>query len=422
MPYTIVPDGDQFYVHKKLPDGNAGKRIACHDTRGEAQAQIAAIEADENKTIIEKATDLFNAIKGYGVTEDFVEIFADLGQRVFVEFKSKQNENAAFVSIPLPRNPDVKGIQADIISQLGEENLELQEPETFHVTLLYTPNVDDETLEDIAENLKIGKVDIVGEELGVFENDGERALHIALKKSESLMELQRHIMLAFEERGVEISEYSKNDAYKPHITVAYMQAGIMPEAVKCDNLDLKTDAVTITRNDYEPFAIFEDSRRKIAAISKAKGLRKAIIITSNAYIDREREIITEAALKEDTDRRWKDGEFVDGDPLLLWHDGEPIGDIIFADMHGPFLIEVARERPDAQVNLAADGEPPINMSIKAVWDALENMENLGASHAFKYPLEDREDGVYEDIVKRETSVLPRNKAANIFTDFEIVRN
>jgi hypothetical protein len=149
--------------------------------------------------------------------------------------------------------------------------------------------------------------------------------------------------------------------------------------------------------------------------------RLMVIRSSNAYIDREKEIVKERALKGYVDSCWKDGEFVHPTPLLVWHAGEPIGDIVFSDMIGPFLVEVAQERPDHVVNLADEGEPPMTANVKAIWDWLENEKELGASIKFAHLLRDKEDGEYDLIDKVETSVLPRWAAANYITDTEIFR-
>lgn len=150
-------------------------------------------------------------------------------------------------------------------------------------------------------------------------------------------------------------------------------------------------------------------------------LRLMMIVTSNAYMDREDEIITEQALNEYVEACWKEGDFVGDNPLLVWHGGDPIGDIIYAEMSGPFLIEIARERPNRLVNLARVGEAPMRAMVKSVWDGLQTEAELGASHEFAFVVTDRMAGVYQHIVKTETSVLPRLAAANILTDGEILK-
>lgn len=151
-------------------------------------------------------------------------------------------------------------------------------------------------------------------------------------------------------------------------------------------------------------------------------LRLALIITSNAYEDRDKEIIRQKALEDWVGAAWKDNAFIAANPLLFWHCGDPIGDIVYADTEGPFLIEVAQERPDSMVNLMPPGGPPVMASIKGVWDAFEGLPvEWGASHEFLFLKEDSQDGVYERIVKTESSVLPRQAAANMYTLFSVIK-
>lgn len=169
-------------------------------------------------------------------------------------------------------------------------------------------------------------------------------------------------------------------------------------------------------------AIYSHEGKSYVVKSADSNLRLMVIRTSNAYRDREGEIVSQKALQGYVDSCWKGNTFVGSNPLLVWHGGDPIGDIIFADMIGPFLVEVARERPNAVINLGIDGEPPIETTVKAAWDALEMESDMGASHEFYYDTSDRKDGIYDVIVKTETSTLPRWAAANLITDSEIVRN
>lgn len=151
-------------------------------------------------------------------------------------------------------------------------------------------------------------------------------------------------------------------------------------------------------------------------------LRLMLIVTSNAYRDREQEIVSEKALSDYVESSWNGEQFVGDNAHLLWHDGDPIGDIIYADMEGPFLIEVSRERPNAVINVARQGEPPLYTTVRAVWDALESAPDLAASHRFFYDEQDREDLIYDMIVKTETSTLPRWAAANVVTLSEVVNH
>jgi hypothetical protein len=142
----------------------------------------------------------------------------------------------------------------------------------------------------------------------------------------------------------------------------------------------------------------------------ASGRRYMFIVTSNGYKDREDEWIPAAELKNYVENCWIDEKtFHSDNPLLFWHDDRlKAGDIIWADMQGTFLIELARE-----------GDGPI---AKALWDYREdnpNNELWGASHGFRYR-ERSAEGVYAGVRKKETSFLPLWAAANLLTASEVL--
>jgi hypothetical protein len=84
-------------------------------------------------------------------------------------------------------------------------------------------------------------------------------------------------------------------------------------------------------------------------------------------------------------------------------------------MEGPFLLEVAKERPNKVVKLTTKGRI-WKTTIKHIWDAIEkNLYRWGASHGFKVDDSSFENGVYKHIAKFETSVLPLDAAANPYT-------
>lgn len=167
------------------------------------------------------------------------------------------------------------------------------------------------------------------------------------------------------------------------------------------------------------FLEFKQKSREGVTIFKdtATGLRWMFIVTSNAYQDRDQETITTKALAHYVDRAWAiEDKCIPDNTLLLWHKGDPIGDIIWTDMEGPFLIEVARERPNQLINIKQRGKA-LSVTIRDIWDAIESAnETWGASHGFKYPESAKtKDGTYHYIAKFETSILPRAAASNPYT-------
>jgi hypothetical protein len=135
------------------------------------------------------------------------------------------------------------------------------------------------------------------------------------------------------------------------------------------------------------------------------GKRYMFIVTSNSYKDRENEIISTEALKRYVDSEWLAEDYFAGtNDHLIWHDDRlNVGKIVWADMAGPFLVEVARE-----------GDTIIAKAAYDYWE--QHGDDLGASHRFKFYGHERDvKGVYHNIRKTETSTLPRENAANLLT-------
>jgi hypothetical protein len=133
--------------------------------------------------------------------------------------------------------------------------------------------------------------------------------------------------------------------------------------------------------------------------------------------------VAESALKGYVADCWKGDVWTGDNVLLFWHGGDPIGDIVDADYEEGFLLELARELPDAAVNLAREGEPEFKVSIRAVWDVFEaDPVGWGASIGFKALRSDKRRRTYRTMLKHETSVLPISEAANLVTLSQIVRS
>lgn len=161
------------------------------------------------------------------------------------------------------------------------------------------------------------------------------------------------------------------------------------------------------------------------------GLRQMLIISSNAYVDREQEIVTEKALQTYVEKSWDGHEYQGDNVLLYWHSDNPetarknaIGDIVYCHLQSHFLIEIAQERPDAIVDVSRKGmdNKPYKVSIKSVWDAIETSPvEWGASIGFGYVKGNKQGGLYKRILKYETSILPVEYAANAITFSEVLR-
>lgn len=185
------------------------------------------------------------------------------------------------------------------------------------------------------------------------------------------------------------------------------EEGLLPGVIR-----MTPDRRSVQRGTFD--AIWSHIRRNQlktgAYVLKRDGgkLRRAVIISSNGFKDREDEHVARKALEEYVRDSYRDGEWVGDNPLLFYHEDDLIiGRIIAAAMVDGFLVEVAEEIDD-----------PI---ARALWNYWENTPDLqwGASISFT-PL-DEEGGVYRKLEKRETSLLGLEDAANPYTLAAIVQ-
>jgi hypothetical protein len=154
--------------------------------------------------------------------------------------------------------------------------------------------------------------------------------------------------------------------------------------------------------------------------SSGDNLRLMGLVSSNAYRDREREIIRSDALKEYAEGKTKTKP--EQNVLLFWHKGDDIGKVIYAEFYKSFLIEVALELLNDKINIAGIGQRPIITSIKNVWDVVEATSGeWRTSIGFRAPNKSK-DGVIYPLDKFETSIVFRDFQANWFTVSEVINN
>ncbi len=145
----------------------------------------------------------------------------------------------------------------------------------------------------------------------------------------------------------------------------------------------------------------------------ANGLRYMTLVSSNGYEDRVKDTVTTKALTDYVERSWvADDKCMTYNVLTFWHDEDnPIGDIVWTRMEGPFLLEIAKER---RGTIEHRGRM---YPISKVWDYVEQHpeEKWGASAGFYAYPEEVEAKNFEHIIKVETGALPAWAAANSYT-------
>jgi 2'-5' RNA ligase len=141
----------------------------------------------------------------------------------------------------------------------------------------------------------------------------------------------------------------------------------------------------------------EESEKSLSVFKGKDGRYRWILLSSNAYRDRDGEIVSTKALAQDVARADRDKDF---GPLRWWHvPGVDIGDCDFNALSGRVLVESGTFRNEAI------GE--------AVFKA---QDNLQASIGFRHPFTEPDaEGVFHNIRRFERSLVPAGRAANRFT-------
>lgn len=139
----------------------------------------------------------------------------------------------------------------------------------------------------------------------------------------------------------------------------------------------------------------------LTVFKDASGQYRWVGTTSNAFQDREGEIVSAKALGIGIALADETGE---RGPMSWWHeDGVDLGDCDFQAMHGKMLVESGTfHSPEIGERVAA-AEKSLRFSIR-----------------FKYPVRQRDnDGVYHLIVFKERSLLPAGRESNPFTSLSV---
>lgn len=143
-------------------------------------------------------------------------------------------------------------------------------------------------------------------------------------------------------------------------------------------------------------------------MKQANGQSRWVLLSSNAYQDRDGEFVSMKAQKKDTERMTETKEY---GPLRLWHLGYPdvekkdagpgvdIGDCDYSQMFDRVRVESGTFRNER-----------VAAAIK------ERANQWATSVGFFHPVEEPDSsGTYHNIYTFERSLLPRSKAANALT-------
>lgn len=136
---------------------------------------------------------------------------------------------------------------------------------------------------------------------------------------------------------------------------------------------------------------------------QADGAFRWVAISSNSYLDRDGEIVSQKALEDDVARADATGEYGD---LLWWHEpGLALGVCDYNAMAGRMLVESGTFK-SAKIGAAFE----------------QAQARLGTSIGFRHPRsEPGPDGVFKNIRRFERSPLPLGFASNPYTAFSVTK-
>lgn len=159
------------------------------------------------------------------------------------------------------RFEDTSSIQLaqDSLRAMFDDAIELVDPETFHVTLLYT---EDTSFGNVQDSLPLNPAafSVMVDGFGTFDTpsdntvEGNFAIYLNIRPEGAIVPIQAALAQTALEGGVEISDHSISDDYHPHITLAY--APFPP----VDDMDIKpfpllVNVIEVTGDDYQPLIV-----------------------------------------------------------------------------------------------------------------------------------------------------------------------
>ncbi|MBU0615362.1 MAG: RNA 2',3'-cyclic phosphodiesterase [Nanoarchaeota archaeon] len=143
-----------------------------------------------------------------------------------------------FIAIDLEDDDYFKNIQAQL------PNTGLNKTKTYHLTLKFLGEVDDET--PIAKKLKkitLNPFTLTTDNIGIFDNENYiRVIWLGIKENESLVKLQ-----ALVEESLKEFNFKKDFNFHPHITLARVKS--IPKEQKQDFVDA-VKAVQFENKDF----------------------------------------------------------------------------------------------------------------------------------------------------------------------------
>lgn len=421
MPYMVHKnDSGEHCVYKRGDDGEpTGSPLGCHASAEEAGDQIGAIEAEEKKELArrtrqlaEKVGKVLNAANAQDIVDAFNKLAGVLERAGVVEVAAgEEGEEEAPVEEGEPTaEEEVPAEEAQpMMDEEGNPGHDYADGEAQSAPVgRPSPSAkeDEDEEETVPPRRKMMAVRPTQAEVGyvtLSTTEGKACANCRWFTGASEYGPYCHLIETYPLDILPTGYCNRHEDIPEPMEMA-MPMEVANATPKTAYIAPDSNAENVLRSIVAKFQ--KGLKPGQTVLKAADGTRYMLVVTSNSYQDRENETITTDALKRDVDRAWKAADkFHSNNPLLFWHDERvKVGDIVWADVRGPFYCELAKEAA--------------NPLARAVFDYREAHpdEKWGASHRFAYyPAQKDSEKTYHRIYKRETSILPREAAANALT-------
>jgi 2'-5' RNA ligase len=161
----------------------------------------------------------------------------------------KASDTEAYAYLHLGERDELMAVRTLLADAMAGEG-DLSDPETYHVTLAYTEDIEDEALDAaIIDGFTPFNIRVSG--LSLFNNPEHRALVLVVDHNDDLDSVQADTCQRIEAVHAPNSAYTEPDHWQPHITVAYLPDGVDMPQVEFEPFEMTVDEIRYSRGDYE---------------------------------------------------------------------------------------------------------------------------------------------------------------------------
>lgn len=367
---------------------------------------------------------------------------------------SKAADDSLCFALDLADAPALIELQDAVKAACGDLPVRWNSPDSFHVTLAFASGIDEETaahLVDVAKVIPVPALELALAEAGVFETPDGYAIHYRLADDPALKTYQAELYAALTAEGVTLSEYSKPDDFKPHVTMGYAESA-PPADLPAASVALAPAGVLVWHGQgnqiYHSAAATEVAADSDPAPVPAEKARRGVIegviaaLRSIGLLPKEEvtglgKLLTEGGIKSlgkgyfigafTNNFRDREGEIITGKAIDGMIDRIHAGLIPYPELwykHLPYTKHgktffIARAGNIAYCVGRYD-DTPLGALMEKLYKSKPGAWAM--SHGFEFPTWafDEDTKEYAEINTFEISALPPELAANLITPFKTI--